>query len=238
MSNADTTGAGHRTPARRPRPPATPWGRSAASSTSGCPPPGGAFDEHHPPDAALIGDCVHCGFCLPTCPTYVLWGEEMDSPRGRIYLMKEGLEGEPMTRRDGVALGRLPRLHGLRDRLPLRRPVRHAHRADPGAGRAPPRPQRQGPGAARPDLRALPAPEAAAAAARAAARLPERPGSTGGCAGPGCSSGWRRSSRRWRASPRGWAGPSRCPSGSRRPGRGGPPSACSPGACRARSSPA
>ncbi len=59
--------------------------------------PDGAFDEHHPPDAALIGDCVHCGFCLPTCPTYVLWGEEMDSPRGRIYLMKEGLEGEPMT---------------------------------------------------------------------------------------------------------------------------------------------
>lgn len=63
----------------------------------GTPVPGGAFDEHHPPDAALIGDCVHCGFCLPTCPTYVLWGEEMDSPRGRIHLMKQGLEGEPMT---------------------------------------------------------------------------------------------------------------------------------------------
>ncbi len=63
----------------------------------GTPVPGGAFDEHHPPDAALIGDCVHCGFCLPTCPTYVLWGEEMDSPRGRIYLMKQGLEGEPMS---------------------------------------------------------------------------------------------------------------------------------------------
>ena len=63
----------------------------------GTPVPGGAFDEQHPPDAALIGDCVHCGFCLPTCPTYVLWGEEMDSPRGRIYLMKEGLEGEPMS---------------------------------------------------------------------------------------------------------------------------------------------
>jgi glycolate oxidase iron-sulfur subunit len=63
----------------------------------GMPAPGGAFDEHHPPDAALIGDCVHCGFCLPTCPTYLLWGEEMDSPRGRIYLMKEGLEGEPMS---------------------------------------------------------------------------------------------------------------------------------------------
>ena len=55
-----------------------------------------AFDAHHPPDAALVGDCVHCGFCLPTCPTYVLWGEEMDSPRGRIDLMKQGLEGDDL----------------------------------------------------------------------------------------------------------------------------------------------
>ncbi len=56
-----------------------------------------AFDDHHPPSAELAADCVHCGFCLPTCPTYMLWGEEMDSPRGRIYLMQQGLEGEPMS---------------------------------------------------------------------------------------------------------------------------------------------
>ncbi len=57
----------------------------------------GAFDDHHPPQPELIKDCVHCGFCLPSCPTYVLWGEEMDSPRGRIHLMKSGLEGEPLS---------------------------------------------------------------------------------------------------------------------------------------------
>jgi glycolate oxidase iron-sulfur subunit len=54
----------------------------------------GVFDLHHPPSDELISDCVHCGFCLPTCPTYALWGEEMDSPRGRIYLMKLGKEGK------------------------------------------------------------------------------------------------------------------------------------------------
>ena len=42
-------------------------------------------------------DCVHCGFCLPACPTYQLWGEEMDSPRGRIYLVNQILDGAPLN---------------------------------------------------------------------------------------------------------------------------------------------
>jgi len=51
------------------------------------------FDAYHPPSKEIIENCVHCGFCLPVCPTYVLWNEEMDSPRGRIYLMKLASEG-------------------------------------------------------------------------------------------------------------------------------------------------
>ncbi|ASR33895.1 glycolate oxidase [Prauserella marina] len=53
-----------------------------------------SFDATHPPERELLDDCVHCGFCLPTCPTYQLWGEEMDSPRGRIYLMDLAERGE------------------------------------------------------------------------------------------------------------------------------------------------
>ncbi|MEC7464406.1 MAG: 4Fe-4S dicluster domain-containing protein, partial [Pseudomonadota bacterium] len=46
----------------------------------------------------ILRKCVHCGFCTATCPTYVLLGDELDSPRGRIYLMKDMLEsGKPPT---------------------------------------------------------------------------------------------------------------------------------------------
>ncbi|HEY6147070.1 MAG TPA: heterodisulfide reductase-related iron-sulfur binding cluster, partial [Thermoanaerobaculia bacterium] len=50
---------------------------------------------------SLIDDCVHCGFCLPACPTYVSWSEEMDSPRGRIDLMR-GLDEGKIELTDGV----------------------------------------------------------------------------------------------------------------------------------------
>lgn len=60
------------------------------------------FDGFNPPEKHLIDSCVHCGFCLPACPTYVLWGEEMDSPRGRIYMMnKVGTGLAPLSQHFG-----------------------------------------------------------------------------------------------------------------------------------------
>jgi glycolate dehydrogenase iron-sulfur subunit len=58
---------------------------------------------------ALASDCVHCGFCLPACPTYQLWGEEMDSPRGRIHLITQILDG---TAASGPAAAHLDRCLG------------------------------------------------------------------------------------------------------------------------------
>ncbi len=55
---------------------------------------------------AILRKCVHCGFCTATCPTYQLLGDELDSPRGRIYLIKQVLEGAPVTRDTQLHLDR------------------------------------------------------------------------------------------------------------------------------------
>jgi glycolate oxidase iron-sulfur subunit len=55
---------------------------------------------------AILRKCVHCGFCAATCPTYQLLGDELDGPRGRIYLMKQVLEGVPATAKTRLHLDR------------------------------------------------------------------------------------------------------------------------------------
>ena len=55
-------------------------------------------DPHMRESEKILRTCVHCGFCTATCPTYVLLGDELDSPRGRIYLIKDMLEnGKPAS---------------------------------------------------------------------------------------------------------------------------------------------
>ena len=55
---------------------------------------------------AILRSCVHCGFCTATCPTYQLLGDELDGPRGRIYLIKQVLEGKPATEKTQLHLDR------------------------------------------------------------------------------------------------------------------------------------
>src|SRR6266403_1296337 len=55
---------------------------------------------------AILRKCVHCGFCTATCPTYLLLGDENDGPRGRIYLMKQALEGREISDRTRLHLDR------------------------------------------------------------------------------------------------------------------------------------
>src|ERR671928_1607915 len=55
---------------------------------------------------AILRKCVHCGFCTATCPTYQVLGDDLDSPRGRIYLMKRALEGAPVSEKTRLHLDR------------------------------------------------------------------------------------------------------------------------------------
>ncbi|MEL6221209.1 MAG: heterodisulfide reductase-related iron-sulfur binding cluster [Cyanobacteria bacterium J06627_8] len=80
--------------AEKPQTPASPANSSLSSSQG--------FDAIDPPDPKLIDACVHCGFCLTTCPSYRVLGTEMDSPRGRIYLM-DGIEEQTIPFSPSVA---------------------------------------------------------------------------------------------------------------------------------------
>ncbi|QGZ41222.1 glycolate oxidase iron-sulfur subunit [Pseudoduganella flava] len=94
---------------------------------------------------SILRACVHCGFCTATCPTYQLLGDELDGPRGRIYLIKQVLEGAPVTRStqlhldrcltcrncettcpSGVRYGRLADIgrHAVEERVPRKAPDR------------------------------------------------------------------------------------------------------------------
>src|SRR5437868_14743317 len=55
---------------------------------------------------AILRKCVHCGFCTATCPSYQVLGDDLDSPRGRIYLTKQALEGAPVSERTRLHLDR------------------------------------------------------------------------------------------------------------------------------------
>src|SRR5450755_1980291 len=55
---------------------------------------------------SILRKCVHCGFCTATCPTYQLLGDELDGPRGRIYLIKQVLEGQAVTEKTQLHLDR------------------------------------------------------------------------------------------------------------------------------------
>ena len=73
-------------------------------------PPQTAFDREDAPSGKIMQDCVHCGFCLSACPTYLETGNELDSPRGRIHLIKAASEGripmgEPLVRHLDLCLG-------------------------------------------------------------------------------------------------------------------------------------
>ena len=81
---------------------------------------------------AILRACVHCGFCTATCPTYQLLGDELDGPRGRIYLIKQVLEGKRATRRTQLHLDRCLTCRACETTCPSG--VHYAHLADIGRG--------------------------------------------------------------------------------------------------------
>ena len=182
--------------------------------------------------------CTAASACRPARPT-CCGARRWTRPRGRIYLMQAGPRGRADDRRDGRALRRLPGLHGLRHRLPVRRAVRQADRGHPRAGRAP-------------------APRARSPTGCSAGRSSRCSPTRGGCgccavrcgstSAPACSGCVQRSGRAGPplavagrdggAGPAGAAGADRLPE--RVAARGEPrarSSGCSPAACSASSSP-
>jgi glycolate oxidase iron-sulfur subunit len=81
---------------------------------------------------AILRACVHCGFCTATCPTYQLLGDELDGPRGRIYQIKQVLEGHPATRTTQLHLDRCLTCRSCETTCPSG--VRYARLADIGRG--------------------------------------------------------------------------------------------------------
>ena len=81
---------------------------------------------------SILRTCVHCGFCLATCPTYQLLGDELDSPRGRIYLIKQMLEGEPVTKKTQLHLDRCLTCRACETTCPSG--VKYGHLIDIGRG--------------------------------------------------------------------------------------------------------
>ncbi len=90
-------------------------------------------DTPHGQEAdAILRSCVHCGFCLATCPTYQLLGNELDSPRGRIYLIKQMLEGQETTEKTQLHLDRCLTCRACETTCPSG--VQYGHLLDIGRG--------------------------------------------------------------------------------------------------------